>query len=60
MLTKFQSNQLENIQKRCLRCMFGWDKSYADLLVESGLQTLSARREAAIRTFAEKALENPN
>ena len=60
MLTKFQSNQLENIQKRCLRCLFGWNKSYADLLAESGLPTLASRRETAVKKFAEKALDNPN
>ena len=51
---------IENVQKRCLRCMYGWNKSYADLLIESGLPTLKARRETAIRKFAERALENPN
>ena len=60
MLTQYQSNQLENIQKRCLRCMFGWTKSYAELLEESGLPTLKARRETAVKRFAEKALDNPN
>ena len=60
MLTKYQANMLENIQKRCLRCMFGWDKSYADLLSESGLPTLGARRDTSIRKFAENALENEN
>ena len=48
MLTKYQSNTLENIQKRCLRVMYGYDKSYTDLLVESGLQTLSNRRDKAM------------
>ena len=40
--------------------MFGWTKSYADLLLESVLPTLMSRRESAIRSFAKKALENPN
>ena len=59
MLTRYQSNRIENVQKRCLRCMFGWNKPYAELLEESGLPTLKARRETAIRKFAEKALDNP-
>ena len=25
MLTKYQSNMIENVQKRCLRCMYGWN-----------------------------------
>ena len=60
MLTQYQSNQIENVQKMCLRCMFGWNKSYQELLQESGLPTLKARRETVIRRFAEKALDNPN
>ena len=28
MLAKYQSNKLENLQKRCLRTIYGYDKSY--------------------------------
>ena len=59
MLTKFQSNELENIQKRCLRCMYGFDKTYAELLQESGFETLKKRRDDAIGKFAEKTANNP-
>ena len=59
MLTKHQSNILENIQKRCLKCMYGYDKSYVDLLEESGLKTLQERRNIALERFARKAQANP-
>ena len=39
-------------------CLAG-NKSYSQLLEESGLPTLKSRRETAIKKFAEKALENP-
>ena len=40
MITKKQSNDLEIIQKKCLRCMYGYQKSYEELLSESGMETL--------------------
>ena len=59
MLTQYQSNTIENIQKRCLRAMYGYNKSYAELLEESGFQTLKNRREIALEKFARKSLANP-
>ena len=59
MLTRQQENDLENIQKKSLRCIFGYKKSYAELLAESGLSTLKSRREAAVLKFAGKTLKNP-
>ena len=59
MLTKFQDHELENIQKRCLRIMYGYDKSYIDLLRESGLETLKVRRENALPRFVKNAINNP-
>ena len=59
MLTKFQENELENIQKRCLRIMYGYDKSYTELLELSGFDTLKTRRERTLSHFTEKSLNNP-
>ena len=59
LLTQYQDHELENIQKRCLRCMYGYNKSYAQLLEESGLQTLKARRENALVKFATNCTTNP-
>ena len=59
MLTIKQSNDLEQIQKKCLRCIFGYGKGYEELLEESGLSTLKARREKAVLKFAAKTAKNP-
>ena len=60
MLTKYQSNRLENVQKRCLKMMFGYDKNYSELLQLSGLQTLESRRALALVKFASNAAKNEN
>ena len=39
--------------------MYGYQKTYLELLNESGLQTLKARREKAVLKFAQKATQNP-
>ena len=58
-LTKQQENDLEKIKKLCLRCIFGYKKSYEELLSELGLSSLEARREIAVLKFATKTLKNP-
>ena len=55
MLTKYQSDRLENIQKRCLRSIYGYKHDYETLLQESGLRTLEERRELATIKCAQKA-----
>ena len=59
MLTKKQENDLELIQKKCLRCIYGYGKSYSDLLQESDLLPLKTRREKMVAKFANKARGNP-
>ena len=59
MLTKYQANVLENIQKRCLKCMYGYNKGYQELLEEAGLKTLQERRQIALERFTRKAQANP-
>ena len=59
MLTKCQLNRLKNIQKRCLRSIYGFKHDYEMLLQESGLRTLEERRELATVKFARKAAVNP-
>ena len=59
LLTKYQENEIEKVQKRCLKCLYGYNKSYKDLLAESGLQSLKDRREAALKKFAQKTVKNP-
>ena len=59
LLTRKQENDLETVQKKCLRCIFGYGKSYEDLLSESGMTTLKVRRERAVEKFARKTEGNP-
>ena len=42
-LTKFLSNPLEKMQKRLLKLIYGYDKSYEELLAEAGLEKLEER-----------------
>ena len=59
MLTKYQSKKLEDLQKRCLKTIYGYDKTYEDLLEESSLDTLERRRTNAVFKFAKKMASNP-
>ena len=59
MMTKFDKNRLETIQKKCLRNIYGYGLTYEELLEKSGLESLESRREKALTKFATKALNNP-
>ena len=51
-LTKAQSNDIEGVQKRCLRIIYP-ELSYNEALFVTGLEALAERREKAMRpTFA--------
>ena len=54
-----QSNELEKIQKRCLRVIYGYEHQYQDLPTMSGLPSLEDRRTKAFQKFARNTLENP-
>ena len=47
-LTSAQSNDIERVQKRCLRIIFP-ELSYSDALFVAGLDRLSVRREQIVR-----------
>ena len=53
-----QSNELEGIQKCCLRAICGYDRQYQDLRAISGLPSLKDRRIKAFQKFAKNTLEN--
>lgn len=57
-LTVSQSKDIERIQKRCLRIIYH-DLSYQEALVQSGLESLSSRRETIIRNLFNE-LKNTN
>ena len=59
MLPAYLSNMLENVQKRCLRSIYGQKLSYQELLDLSGLDSLEQRRARAITKFAQKSANNP-
>jgi hypothetical protein len=48
-LTKAQSDDLERVQRRCLKIIWP-NLSYADALSVSGVEKLSIRRENLVRT----------
>lgn len=53
-LTRSQEAQLERLQAQGLKSIFGYDKSYAELLIKSGLTTLKIPRDARALAFAQK------
>ncbi len=57
-LTQGQSDELENVQKRCLRMIFP-DLSYADALGVAGIERLSERRERAVISLF-KEIKHPS
>ena len=59
-ISKFQSNRIENVQKRCLKIMYGYNHTYEELLQMAGLQSLKGRRESAMLKFAQRMADNSN
>ena len=58
MINRGQSNELERIQKRCLRVIYGYEHDYKTLLEMSGLKTLEERRLINFTKFTNKTLKN--
>ena len=59
-LTATQSDQLERLQAQALKCIYGYQYSYRELLELTGLSTLKQRREARCLKFALKAVQDPS
>ena len=57
MLTKCASDKIESQQKRALKTIYGFDRSYEELLVLTNLKTLEERREAAFINFTNKIVQ---
>ena len=47
LIPKYLSDRLEDVQKRAMRIIFGWQVNYAALLEEGKIQSLQSRREQA-------------
>ena len=57
-MNESQSNEMEKIQKRCLKIIYGYEHDYETLLQLSGLEKLQERREKTFTKFAKKTSEN--
>ena len=58
MLTLAQGKNLEDLQKRALKLIFGWDMRYEQQLSASGVETLQERRVKKHGEFALKIEAN--
>lgn len=59
MLTRYQSQQIEGMQKRVIRLCFGCEVSSGVIRDQFNIETLEKRRENAARRFVEKTMKNP-
>ena len=59
MITLADSLELERLQMQALKNIYGWKKSYSELLEKSGLERLDVRRKEAFAKLAKKISENP-
>ena len=58
MLTKEMSMNLERQQKRAMKIIVGFDKSYDDILEENSIETLEERREKTCIEFAKSLVQS--
>ena len=58
MLTAEMRDQIESIQKRASKIIFGWDSHYDNVISCGKMETLDSRREELTRRFAEKTSKN--
>ena len=54
MIPRYLSDQLEVLQRRALKIIFGWNCDIATVMASKGIETLEARRESAVLKFALK------
>ena len=59
LLSLEQSEDLERLQRRIFKVIFGWNYSYRSVLEHYGLKTLKERREESVLKFAQKTADNP-
>ena len=58
-LTLSQTIELERLQAKALKAIYGYDPLYRELMEKAGLTTLRARREARELSFARKCANLP-
>ena len=59
MLTKEMCEEIESVQRRACKLIFGWDSNYDKLLEDKKIESLHDRREKMTLSFARKTLKNP-
>ena len=59
MLTAEQAEDIERVQKRAMKLIFGWDTNYSQLLEEGRIESLEERRKRMVINFARKTASNP-
>ena len=55
MIPEYLPNELESVQKRAIKIMFGWDSCYRDIIDSGQIETLKARRTNNVLKFALKS-----
>ena len=60
LLTKGQCYELEKMQQRVLKTIFGFQKTYREAMEIAGLVTLEDRRQETMKKFAGKTVANPS
>ena len=58
MLTQAQSLEIEKLQRRIMKLIFGHKISYCKVLERTGVPTLEARRQEIFNKVAKKLSEN--
>ena len=53
------TDELEYVQKRACKIIFGWNSNYDELVAAGKIETLFKRREKLTLSFAEKSAKNP-
>ena len=59
MLPKYENNRLENIQKKCLRIIYGYGLDYDTLLQKSDLETLKKKKRESTSKICTKSVSKP-
>ena len=59
MLPAYLSDEIEGVQRRACKIIFGYNSSYDDLINSGTIETLSSRREKLTVNFAKKCTSNP-
>ena len=57
-LTAEQSEMLERLQRQLLKIIFGYDVSYAECILRSGIERLDNRRERLFANFTHKCYDS--